>query len=297
MRISTAQLYDSSLTRMRSLGVKAESLQGQIATGKKVINASDDAGSYARLTGLKRDAAAQKADTANLNVAKTLIAQSDSVLGTMETQLQRAKELVIQGSNGTIPADQKRVIGESLSAIVDDLMALANSKDTRGQPLFGGATTATPFAKDADGRVTWQGEGAPPAIPVGDAGSIQATDSGERLFTAAGGGTDIFATIQALAEAFSAGEVGPEEGLDAIGASLDQLGTARASFGARGARLELETQRLDDLKVDREAERMGLEDADIDQAIVEMQKTITVLQATQASFTKLSQLSLFDYLR
>lgn len=300
MRVSTAQLYDKSLTGMRSLGVKAESLQGQIATGKKVINASDDAGSYARLSSLKRDAATAKTEGANLDLATTLVAQSDSVLGAIETQLQRAKELAIQGNSGTLSAAQKRVIGESLNAIVDDLVSLANSKDARGQPLFGGATDVAPFARGADRRVTWQGEGVPAAIPVGEAGSIQATDSGERLFTGIavpGGVTDIFAAVQMIADAFSAGSSAAEGGLDAVGAGLDQIGAARASFGARGARLELEAQRLDDLKLSREAERGGLEDADLDLAIVELQKTMTVLQATQASFTKLTQLSLFDYLR
>ncbi len=32
-------------------------------------------------------------------------------------------------------------------------------------------------------------------------------------------------------------------------------------------------------------------------AITELQKTMTILSATQASFSKLSQLSLFDYIR
>ena len=48
---------------------------------------------------------------------------------------------------------------------------------------------------------------------------------------------------------------------------------------------------------DREAKRSGLEDTDITTTVVELQKTMTILSATQASFTKLSALSLFDYLR
>ena len=47
----------------------------------------------------------------------------------------------------------------------------------------------------------------------------------------------------------------------------------------------------------REAERSGLEDTDITKAIVDLQKASTILQATQSSLTRLSQLSLFDYLR
>lgn len=297
MRISTAQTYDRSLSSMKQLGNTADKLTGQIASGKKVVNASDDAGSYARLTQLKRNAAATQADTTNLNLAKTLVAQSDAALDSIETQLQRAKELAIQGNSGTVSPEQKKVLGVELNAILDDIVALANSKDARGQPLFGGATSATPFARDAAGVVRWQGTGTAAKIPVGEAGEIQAVDSGERLFTAAGGGTDIFAALQAVAGALSDGESLSEGSLAALDTSLDQIATARASFGARGARLDLEGLRLDDLKVDRDAERAGLEGVDTEQAIIELQRTITVLQATQASFSKLSSLSLFDYLR
>lgn len=297
MRISTAQTYERSLTSMKQLSHRADTLQGQIATGKRVVDASDDAGSYARLTQLARNAAAARADTTNIDLARTLVAQSDATLGSIETQLQRVKELAIQGNTGTVSPEQKRVLGVELNAILDDIVALANSKDTRGQPLFGGATSATPFARDADGAVQWQGTGIAAKIPVGEAGEIQAVDSGERLFTAAGGGTDIFAAVQAIANALSAGEGLPDDGLAALDTSLDQIATARASFGARGVRLDLESVRLENLKVDRDAERAGLEGIDTEQAIIELQRTITVLQATQASFSKLTSLSLFDYLR
>ena len=54
---------------------------------------------------------------------------------------------------------------------------------------------------------------------------------------------------------------------------------------------------MTDAATTRETERSGLEDTDVTAAITELQKTMTVLQATQASFSKLSSLSLFDYLK
>ena len=296
MRVTTGLLYDRSLTSLQTLGARAERLQTEIAGGKRVINASDNAGSFGRLSLIKKNVASEKADKTNIDLASTLVAQSDSVLKTIETQLQRAKELATQGNNDALTTDQKKVIGQELSAIVDDLVSLANSQDARGQPLFGGGDSTTPFVRDADGKVTWQGTGTAAKIPIGQGGSIQATDSGGRLFTAEGGGTDIFAAVQAIADALTDGAGIEDDSVDALDASLDQIGTARASFGARGARLDLELDRLKDLAVDREAERSSLEDADVEQTIVELQKTMTVLQATQASFSRLSQLSLFNYL-
>ena len=54
---------------------------------------------------------------------------------------------------------------------------------------------------------------------------------------------------------------------------------------------------MKDVATDREATRSALEDTDVTAAITNLQKTMTILQATQASFTKLASLSLFDYLK
>jgi len=51
------------------------------------------------------------------------------------------------------------------------------------------------------------------------------------------------------------------------------------------------------MAVSREETRTAIEDTDIPTAVAELQKTLTVLQATQASFSKLTGMSLFDYLR
>ncbi|MGV2481572.1 UNVERIFIED_CONTAM: flagellar biosynthesis protein FlgL, partial [Salmonella enterica subsp. enterica serovar Weltevreden] len=48
---------------------------------------------------------------------------------------------------------------------------------------------------------------------------------------------------------------------------------------------------------ENEIDRGTLEGVDIQSAVLELQKTMTTLQATQASFARLTQLSVFDYLR
>ena len=70
----------------------------------------------------------------------------------------------------------------------------------------------------------------------------------------------------------------------------------RASIGARGARLDIEADRLASAATDYKIERGALEGTDIQSAVIEMQKTLLTLQATQASFSQLSQLSLFNYI-
>ena len=54
---------------------------------------------------------------------------------------------------------------------------------------------------------------------------------------------------------------------------------------------------LIETNTDREELRSSLEDVDVTAAITELQKTMTILNATQSSFAKMASLSLFNYLR
>ena len=302
MQISTRQLYDRSTNMMQSLSARADQLQTQISTGTRLTAPSDDVVAYQKLASLKRAGADDTAFTSNVNVAKSILAQSDSTLASIESQLQRAAELTVQANNDTLSPENRKVIGEQLKSIVQDLVGLANTRDVRGQPLFGAATGDSAVTQASDGSVTFSGTGEAAGIPVGDGVTVQTNDSAGRLFggvKTASGTSDMFAVLSELATALTsdtgataaAGKAG-----DSLKAVLGQVASARGSVGARAARLDLESDRLSAVKITRETDRMGLEDTDVTAAITELQKTMTVLQATQASFSKLSSLSLFNYL-
>lgn len=303
MQISTRQLYDRSTSLMQRLSARADTLQTQIATSKKINTASDDVVAYQKLALIKRSNADDIAYAGNIGVAKSLLAQSDSTLASVESQLQRAAELATQANNDTLSPANRKVIGEQLTAIVQDLVGLANTKDVRGQPLFGGAASDAAVVQARDGSVDFTAAGEPSAIPVGDGVAVQATDSARRLFggiATATGRSDMFAIVAKLAAALTGNDgatAAAAEAGNGLKSALTQVAAARGSVGARAARLDLESDRLTDVAVAREADRTSLEDTDITATITELQKTMTVLQATQASFSKLSSLSLFDYLR
>lgn len=294
MRIATSQMFNRPTQLMQSLTQKADSVQTQIATGTKFTSPSSDAAAFLRLDGLKRGKADDTSFAANVKLAQGLIAQSDSTLESMETQLQRVQELAIQANTGTLTDENRAAIAQTLSAITDDLYALANTRDVRGQPLFGSSAGDTAYARASDGTITFVGTGSPSQIPIGEGASVQATITGERAFG------DMFANLKTLTDALSTGgNISATVGaaMQGIKSNLTDVAAARASIGARGARLDLESERLEAAAISREESRSAIEDTDIPSAVAELQKTLTVLQATQASFTKLSGMSLFDYIR
>lgn len=289
MRVSTNQFYARSTSQMASLSVAADTLQTQIATGKRIAAPSDDASAYRLLAGLKQVTADDVGAKANIALAQGVLGQADTTLGAIEEQLQRASELAIQASNGTLSAANRQAIGTSIEGIIDDVLALANTRDVRGQAMFGGGG-AEAFGRDANGAIVYVGGTGGAAIPIGNGGDIAVTEAGDRAFG------DMFASLTAMAAALRDGNP-PEGAVDAVSGALESVSASRASVGARAFRLDMEMSRLADVKIDREATRSGIEDLDMSAAITELQKTLTILQATQGSFTKLSGLSLFDYLR
>ncbi len=226
-----------------------------------------------------------------------------STLSSVETGLQQAAELALQAGNGTLTDSARATISIQLKGVLDDLVKLANTKDARGQPLFGAASGDSAVTVGSDGSVSFTGTGTPPAIPIGDDQSIVATDTAQRVFggvRTASGTTDAFAIISKLAAAIDAGgnvSSAAAEATDGINAALTQVGSVHGSVGARAARLDLISDQMTDTAANREIDRSALEDTNVTETLTELQKTMTILSATQASFTKLSQLSLFDYLR
>lgn len=308
MNIGTAYFFDSRSRQMNNLSTQTAKLQEQISTGKRILAPSDDPIVSARLTRMGTTNANQTQFASNVTLAQSLLAASDTALGSISDQLQRAQELMIRAGSDTLNDDNRAAISAELKAILDDVYSLSNTQDSRGQPLFGGSAADKAFSRAADGTISFIGTGEAPAIPIGEGVNIQPTDSGARIFggiKVGAGVKDVFQVLGDLANALAPGgsndPAARRQALDAAAEGLagasDRMTTARASIGARGARLDIEAERLAAANNDYKIERASLEGVDIQSAVIEMQKMMLTLQATQSSFSKLSSLSLFDYIR
>ncbi|MDQ1229087.1 flagellar hook-associated protein FlgL [Sphingomonas sp. SORGH_AS_0879] len=296
MQISTSTLYDSATRRMTALQSKANDLMTQNATGKKLLKPSDDAAASAQVAQLNRADADAAVYKSNLSLAKSVLQQVDTTLGSIGTQLQSAVELATKAANGTLNDYDRSVIGDQLSAIRDQLVSLGNTRDVRGQPLFG-TVDGTDAVRNVNGSYSYT-EPKTSAVPIDRDQTVEITVGAERVFKS--GSNDTFAILNNLITALktpggSSADI--RNSIDQLNAANDNVGAVQASIGARETRVGLQQAMLDTASTDRAALRSNVEDADITSNIAQLQQTMTVLQATQASFTKLSGLSLFDYLK
>lgn len=299
MQVSTNAFYTDTANRLSAMNARAQTLQTEISTGKKIQNPSDAPGVSQQLAEIARRDADSDVYAANMKTAGSLLDQTDSVIGQIATQLTRAKELATSAATGTLNAVDRKITGTELKSVLDSIITMANVNNIRGEPLFGTSGTVKAVADNGDGTFTYADTNVSP-VPIADGQTVQATENAKRLFQLPDG-TDVLATLSALAKTLQAPDdttqTTANAALDTIQSGLDQLGDVQSSVGARGARVDLQQSLLQSADTDRAQLRSKLEDTDIPAAVVELQQMLTALQATQASFSKLSQLSLFDYIR
>jgi flagellar hook-associated protein 3 FlgL len=298
MQISSSLLYDRASSRMSALNATATKLQTQIATGKKLTSPSENVAVAQQIAEFDRKDADAAVYKTNLDLSASLLKQADSTLGSITLQMQRASEIANNSATGTVNAADRKILGNELSSVIDSLIGLGNTTDLRGQSLFGSTAGAAAVTKNGDGSFTYSAAPTLSAIPIGDGVTVQATETAARIFNSDAG--DTLAILTKLAESLKTGADVTDDAraaLDSINTASEQVSIVQASVGARGARVELQQTLLTNSDADRAELRSSLEDTDITTAITELQKTMTILQATQQSFSKLSSMSLFDYIR
>lgn len=138
----------------------------------------------------------------------------------------------------------------------------------------------------------------------GDPSRVRITDNGQKVFgittTTAFTGTpdeNILNVLVELKNALSNGLEPPAGIADDLKAGIDQLSVVRAEIGGRLNRIESQFDAGESFKLSLEERRMGLEDMDIVEGITELTKFQNSLQMAQQIFTRVQDMSLFNYLR
>ncbi len=301
--ISTSAFYDRSAGSLASLRARAETLQTQIATGERLQRGSDDPVAARGLRALAREEGLAAVHKNNAALADADLALAEGALTQLSSLTIRAQELATQSATGTLNTAQRQMNGDELAQIHASMVAILNSKDTSGNSLFAGTADGPAYSVSADGRASYVGTSESGEIDVGSGIKVARGLTGPEVvsFSVDGADTNLLTVVHDLASVLrsdAAGAAGAaSQALGALGSGLAALSTAQAVIAARQGRVELAASLAVERGEIRAEEQKRLGETDLPTAIAQLQQTMTVLEASQATFTRLSGLSLFDYLR
>ena len=223
-RISTQMMSDRTVATMLNQQSKLFDTQLQLSTGKRIIAPSDDPAGASRVLGLNGAIETVKQFQSNADRAEARLQSEESILIGAGNVLQRANELAVQGSNSPLtPLDKAAVAGE-VRQLLDELFALANSRDSGGEYIFAGYQTGSrPFTRGPAG-FTYEGDLGQRKLQISADRQIADGDNGYDLFMNVTTGP--VATVNGVAavtfDAIAAGDItldgGSSNGPVALGA-------------------------------------------------------------------------------
>lgn len=236
MRLSTLYMYKQSSEAMTKRMSQSNEAYLRMSAGKTLLKASDDP--TAATDAVKHQDALAKLEmySSVRSRARGALEFQDHILnGVGNLMTTTLKEKIVAAGNGAYSDEDLRALGEEIKGIRENLLDLANSRDSSGRYIFSGFKTDTP-AFDEVGN--YRGGNEARKQTVADGTEMQTGHLGDEIFD------DIFMVLNDAVAALIAGSgsAGFEDALTAaskgIDAGIDRLGKAQAELGTNMQQLD-----------------------------------------------------------
>lgn len=301
MRISTSQMQQYALNSMLNRQSDLSRTQQQIALGVKFLSPADDPPAAVAALETTRVIETIAQYQRNIDRAGYLLDLEERTLGSVQEQLQRLRELALTAGSGAGGATGRAAVAREVRQIGELVLDYANTRDVDGDYLFGGYQNQTqPYTNAGGGVFTYSGDQGQRQIQISPSTNIVAADPGSDVFSAipaAGGGfTDILAIIDDFAVDLEANTYNVSTVTD-LDSALSRIVGTRAVVGARQVTLEGVRDLNEMYSVDTQKVLSDIRDLDYTEAVSRLNLQLVGLQAAQESFSRIQNLSLFNYLR
>ncbi|MEW5056370.1 MAG: flagellar hook-associated protein FlgL [Cycloclasticus sp.] len=216
-RLSTSLAQQLGINTILSQQITLNQTQQQISLGKRILSPSDDPAGAVQLLDLSESLSRLEQFQGNLDYARNRLSLSEGTLNGVSNNLQRVRELAVQGFNSTNTATDKQSIALEIFQRVDELAALANTKDANGDYLYAGFKAQTePFSGSAaTGSFSYNGDQGVRYLKIGENRTISDGNAGAEVFfdlqDKDGNAESMFATLYGLATDLSNDRPATEE--------------------------------------------------------------------------------------
>lgn len=268
------------ISRQLSMARNVLKTQIQIGTGKRIERASDDPGAAARVAQLVRTQTNVQSWNSNVKLAQSLTSHADSILEQLTDRAVQAQSSYISAGDSALGADYRAAVANELRSVALEVNEMATTRNSLDQPLFASSNAAK--------------------IPVADGLLIAPVPSADEVFQT--GGVSLAQQLRDAADALEiadpkARKEAYTQSVQKLNDMVEHIATVRSDVGVRANRLDALENRLAEQEIELTAERSGLEDTDITEAVARLNSQQLTLEAAQAAFARISRKTLFDILQ
>ncbi len=249
-RVNTNIQSMQSLLELQKSNADLGMRQLRLATGRRINRAEDDSAGYSISMKLESRVRGQAQALANIGDAKAMLSVAEGGLATIQEILFTMKEKVIQGANDTLGSFERRLVDNQLNALSTEINSIISSSTFNGVSVF--SSGAFSFQVGASENDTF-------SVTVG------------ALST---GALSVGSTSLSVTSATSA-----NASLANIDAAINTVASTMGSLGDNQAALTFKEENLNINKINQEAARSRILDAEIAKEQIEIVK-LQILQQT-----------------
>ncbi|MCC6696285.1 MAG: flagellar hook-associated protein FlgL [Candidatus Hydrogenedentes bacterium] len=301
LRVTQGILAQRALTNIQNQSRRILELQTQLSTGLRVNAPSDNPIDARRAINTRATIAKNEQYLENISTIGPRLEETVTAIQTMSDNLLRARELTLQGANGTNDQTSLDALAEEINQILEAAVNTANHQ-TGSLYIFGGTRTTTPafdVTRDVNGditAVTYQGNTEDIEIAVGDGIKVTTNEPGSTVFQSS---QDIFQTLIDIRDNLLSGDQASlqDARLTELETARQQLSQAMSRVGAVQNRLERTELELEDFQIQLEELLSDSIDADFADVVINLNAQSNAFQAALSAAAQVIQPSLLDFIR
>ena len=290
MRISTQQIYDSSISSVQQQAGDVMKYQTQIASGKKYQNASDSPQAVGYGMKLDFDKAQYDMFTINHKKMSERVSNTDAQLVSISAALAKFKQVVVQSGSAFAEGTLSTTLYQEAASLRDSIKSFAQAKDTSGKPVLVNMANSS----DALGKVSIDlNVSVDEGVSLAESMGVYGTGS-ESPRLAVAGKRDVLTLLDSIVAKLQAGIKPDATDSSNLDASITQVRGGQVKVGIINAQVNNAQDSVELKKVNADNARSAVLDTDIAESSANLGKSQALLQAAQSIFAKIQSSTLFD---
>ncbi|HWX44130.1 MAG TPA: flagellar hook-associated protein FlgL [Solirubrobacteraceae bacterium] len=301
-RITNDMVIGSTLADINSAQLAMARTQSELSSGKSILEPSDNPYGASQAIALQSSIDGLTSYEKSVQDGVSWMNTSSSGLASIDSQVQRVRELVLQGANEiNSPTDLANIAAE-VAQLAEGVKQDANTQYA-GQYVFSGTLTNTPPYQPGAGKDAYQGNAGAVFRAISPASSVNVSVN---LASVLGNGAEpgdgkLLDTLRTIAKNLQEGTPAAIEALrttdlKTLDTNLNNLTGLQAEAGAVTDQLDVAASRIQALHNTAAQQLSNVQDANIAKVSIEFSNEHAAFEAALRAGASIVQESLLEFL-
>ncbi len=300
-RITSDMVTSSTLANINAAQVALDRTQEELSSGKSILEPSENPYGASQIIDLQSAIDGLTSYEQSAQDGLSRMNAASGALTSIDSQVQRVRELVLQAANGTnSPSDLEAIAGE-VSQLTEGVKQDALTQYD-GQYVFSGTLTSTaPYLQGAGDE--YHGNSAPLARAIGPGSTVNVAVNLSSMLGSGAGAADgkLLDTLRTIAAHLREGTPAAVEtlrttDLSSLDANITSLTGLQAEAGATTDQLNLALSRISSLSTTDTEQLSNVQDANIAKVSMEYSNEHAAFEAALKAGASIVQESLLEFL-